>query len=225
MKIRIFTLIGTLVLGNLFIACENTNHSKQEKTDVANQNLQGNVKKIVSSCYEIQSTFGEIEKSDYTSYMYDHPFKGIDEFINYSVFNMEFSEKGKICSNTQFEESYKEKLEIHGKELFEYKEDRLVKRIVYDSKGSIFVIMNYFYDNETGLVSEIKADYLDTIITYSQNKIKLYLHYGENSNPYNITKTDKGYLIKCVTKTDSIYCYYDKNDNLLIEEKRNFKDG
>ena len=100
----------------------------------------------------------------------------------------------------------------------------MIKIIHYDSEGNIFVAEEYFYDNETGLVSEIKVDYLDldTTFTYPQNQIKLYLHYGEKSNPYNITKIDKNYLIKNVYDNDSIYRYYDKNGNLLKKEMINF---
>ena len=93
MKIKILSLIGALAIINLFVACDDR-FSEKTKTDVINQNLQGKVKKITSSCFEVKSKFGKIEKIDYISFMDDHPFKYIDDYAGSSAFEMEFSKKG-----------------------------------------------------------------------------------------------------------------------------------
>lgn len=235
MKRLALLLVITLLLTNC----------KEPKTEIKNdlieQKINGNVKTIIESGYNVIEKFGEVEKSTLQDKRITHfnPQGNITEEITFNdARKYKYNEIGKLTEVKQYNSG-----KYFSKETYEYdKKGNLVKknnysgpneefsyRFIYkhDEKGNLIKWSHYNPDGNLISYWAFNHDNSGNVIgikNYDSNSILkgiISYAYDENNNRTEIAEFDKDSTFL----SNGFYSEYDKNNNTIKDSSYSINDG
>jgi YD repeat-containing protein len=217
-----------LIITLLFTSC------KDQKTSIKNdlilEKINGNVKTIIRSEYDVIEKFGEVEKNNQLDKRITHyNLQGniIEEITSNDVIKYEYNKIGKLIEIKRYNIG-----KYHSKDTYEYdekgvlvnvnkyngekekfsfryiykydKKNNLTKKSIYNPDGSLssYSEFNQYNGNVIGIKTYDSTSFLKGIISYT---------YDQNNNRTGIAEFDKDstYL------SNGHYWEYDENNNTI----------
>jgi YD repeat-containing protein len=186
--------------------------SCDKKNSLSELNLNGKVKSVVTSYYEAEEKFRDIEKGE----------------LEYSI-EQEFNDDGNIVEGN----SYNKEGELTSKSKFKYDDDgNLIEETIYDKEGELTYKWEYEYDDDGNLIEsnrynkegelnfKLKFKYDDgNLIEEKQYNEegeltdKWEFKYDDDGNQIKVKHTDYSSDTKETTTSTYKYEEYDKKGN------------
>lgn len=189
----VFTYLLAILISNSLVA----QRTQQEKSDYERLGLQGNVKELTESYFDIQEKFGtptDILKEKWV-YKFNDRHQTIEKLYYDGYFESPFKRYTYSYNQEGLLEKYYEGSPTHPRKTREYKYDNMGRLIREDDTSTFGEVVIYKY-NERGLLQE-EAHYnnggdlkLKSILSYDNQgrliKEESYYRNGPNEEPFEV---------------------------------------